>query len=274
MIKKNVSKVLVAALALLISPMLAPSANAHASVQLYGSEAVAGGYGHVFIRIPHASATTSTVKVEVEIPAGVTGVKPQQIGGWKESRTMSADGKDVVAVSWSEGNLPDTSFQDFGISVKFPATAGTIYFKTVQTLSDGSTVAWISIPATGQDSHSLPTPAPSLAVKAKAPVTPHGTTPEAPHGTTTETPHNTTMQPANETFTVVKSGTSYKLSFKSMQGDARYKVVLVAKNQQIASGKLVAGTLNRTLTLKQKIATNAQVALYVDGKEVAKTTIK
>ncbi len=266
MIKKNVSKVLVATLALLVSPMLAPSANAHASVQLYGSEAVAGGYGHVFIRIPHASATASTVKVEVEIPAGVTGVKPQQIGGWKESRTMSTDGKDVVAVSWSEGNLPDTSFQDFGISVKFPATAGTIYFKTVQTLSDGSTVAWISIPAAGQDSHSLPTPAPSLAVKAKAPVTPHGTTPEAPH--------NTTIQPANEAFTVVKSGTSFKLNFKSMQGDARYKVVLVAKNQQIASGKLVAGTLNRTLTLKQKIATNAQVALYVDGKEVAKTTIK
>ena len=258
MIKKNVSKVLVAALALLVSPMLATSANAHTTVQLYGSEAVAGGYGHVFIRIPHATATTSTVKVEVEIPAGVTSVKPQQVGGWKESRTMSEDGKNVVAVSWSEGNLPDTSFQDFGISVKFPATAGTIYFKIVQTLSDGSTVAWISIPAAGQDSHSLPTPAPSVTVKAKAPVTPHGTT----------------MDPANETFTVIKSGTSYKLSFKSMYADARYKVVLVAKNQQIASGKLIAGTLNRTLTLKQKIATNAQVALYVDGKEVAKTTIK
>ena len=266
MIKKNVSKALVAALALLVSPMLAPSANAHATVQLYGSEAVAGGYGHVFIRIPHASATASTVKVEVEIPAGVTSVKPQQVGGWKESRTMSADGKDVVAVAWSEGNLPDTSFQDFGISVKFPATAGTIYFKTVQTLSDGSTVAWISIPAAEQDSHSLPTPAPSVTVKAATPVAPHGTTPEAPHGTT--------MEPANETFTVVKTGTSYKLSFKSMHGDARYKVVLVAKNQQIASGKLNAGTLNRTLTLKQKIAKNAQVALYVNGKEVAKTTIK
>ena len=255
MVKKNVSKVLVAALALLVSPMLAPSANAHATVQLYGSEAVAGGHGHVFIRIPHATATTSTVKVEVEIPAGVTSVKPQQVGGWKESRTMSAD-----------GNLPDTSFQDFGISVKFPATAGTIYFKIVQTLSDGSTVAWISIPAAGQDSHSLPTPAPSVTVKAKAPVTPHVTTPEGSHGTT--------MEPANETFTVVKTGTSYKLSFKSMYADASYKVVLVAKNQQIASGKLNGGTLNRTLTLKQKIATNAQVALYVGGKEVAKTTIK
>jgi len=266
MIKKNISKVLVAALALLISPVLAQSANAHASVQLYGSEAVAGGYGHVFIRIPHASATASTVKVEVEIPAGVTSVKPQQVGGWKESRTMSADGKDVVAVSWSEGNLPDTSFQDFGISLKFPATAGTIYFKTVQTLSDGSTVDWISIPAAGQDSHSLPTPAPSVTVKAATPVAPHGTTPETPHGTST--------QPVNETFTVVKTGTSYKLSFNSMEGDARYKVVLVAKNQQIASGKLAAGKLNRTLTLKQKIAANAQVVLYVDGKEVGKTTIK
>ena len=59
-----------------------------------------------------------------------------------------------------------------------------------------------------------------------------------------------------------------------MYADASYKVVLVAKNQQIASGKLNGGTLNRTLTLKQKIATNAQVALYVGGKEVAKTTIK
>ena len=144
-------------------------ASAHASVQMYGETPKAGGYGAVFIRVPHAAPGLSTTKVEVQIPEGVTAVKPQRVPGWAESTTLTADGKNVATVIWDGGNLPDTSFADFGISVKFPATAGaTLYFKTVQTLGDGSTVAWIEIPAAGVDAHSLSKPAPGVKLAAAA----------------------------------------------------------------------------------------------------------
>ncbi|MFM7087967.1 MAG: YcnI family protein [Candidatus Paceibacterota bacterium] len=141
-----------------------PTASAHVSAQLYGSKATANGYGNLFFRVPHASKDLSTVKIEVQIPSGVTGIKPQQIAGWSESVITADDGK--VSVIWQGGNLPDTSFADFGISLKYPNTPGvSLYFPTVQTLNDGSTVAWIEIPAAGVDSHSLAKPAPSVKIE-------------------------------------------------------------------------------------------------------------
>lgn len=176
MIRSTITKrLLVAALAVTgLSAVSAVPANAHASAQMYGETAKTGSYGAVFVRVPHAAANVNTVKIEVQIPAGVTAVKPQRVAGWNERTTLDAEGKNVATVIWENGSLPDTSFQDFGIQVKFPATAGVVYFKTVQTLSDGSTTSWIEIPAAGVDAHSLAHPAPSVVVA--VPSTGHGAT--------------------------------------------------------------------------------------------------
>lgn len=107
------------------------SASAHASIQLYGSTASVNGYGVLFIRIGHGcTGGLATDTVVVSIPSGFTSVRPQQISGWTASRTMS--GSTVTEVKWTGGSLPDSQFADFGISVKFPATAGSYGFKTVQ----------------------------------------------------------------------------------------------------------------------------------------------
>lgn len=153
---------------------VAPSASAHVSVQMYGEKANPGAYGAVFLRVPHGVEGKLTTQVDIEIPAGVTAVKPQHIAGWNERINFAADGTTATSVTWSGGALPNTSFADFGIQVKFPATPGaTLYFKAVQTMDDGSIVSWIEIPAAGVDSHSLAKPSPSVKL-ADAVTDPHG----------------------------------------------------------------------------------------------------
>lgn len=106
-------------------------AQAHASLQLYGSAATTSGYGVVFVRIGHGcTGGLATDTVVVSIPAGFSSVRPQQISGWTASRTLS--GSTVTEVRWTGGSLPDSQFADFGISLKYPSTAGSYGFKVVQ----------------------------------------------------------------------------------------------------------------------------------------------
>jgi periplasmic copper chaperone A len=165
--KKNAAKAILGTLAASAVVLSATSAaNAHASVQLYGSTPTASGYGQMFVRIPHGCAGAATDTIKVQIPDGFASVKAQAKAGWSVS-TVKADGTNVSEVTWSGGNLPDSNFDDFGLSVKFPATAGTYYVPIVQ-LCGASSVVWNQIPAAGEDSHSLASPAPSVEVNAAA----------------------------------------------------------------------------------------------------------
>jgi uncharacterized protein YcnI len=165
--KKNAAKAILGTLAASAVFLSATgAASAHSSVQLYGSTPTASGYGQMFVRIPHGCAGAATDTIKVQIPAGFASVKAQAKAGWSVS-TVKADGKNVSEVTWSGGNLPDSNFDDFGLSVKFPATAGTYYVPVVQ-LCGASSVAWTQIPAAGEDSHSLASPAPSVEVNAAA----------------------------------------------------------------------------------------------------------
>lgn len=144
----------------------APGASAHASVQAYGGSYTAGSYGQMFIRIPHScSAESPTTKIEVNLPAEFTAIKPQQKAAWNTFAKVNTEG--TTTVTWDNGSLPNNLFDDFGISVKFPSTAGKYYIPVVQTCADGDSVAWIEQPAEGVDSHSLKYPAPSIMVQPK-----------------------------------------------------------------------------------------------------------
>lgn len=164
--KKNVAKAILGTLVAAAASITgAGSASAHATVQLYGSSATAGGYGVMFIRIGHGCAKAATDTVEVSIPAGFSSVRPQQMPGWNAETVKNADGV-TTGVKWSGGSLPDAEFADFGVSVKYPATAGTYAIPVVQRCG-AAEEAWIQIPAEGQDSHSLKYPAPTVKVAAK-----------------------------------------------------------------------------------------------------------
>jgi uncharacterized protein YcnI len=146
----------------ILSAVVSP-ASAHASIQLYGEKATVNGYGVVFVRIPHGcTGGLSTDSVVVSIPSGFSSVRPQYLGGWTTSSTKS--GTTVTEVRWSGGSLPDSQFADFGISVKYPATAGKYGFKVVQYCGTSS-VTWdgASIPSLVVKSTTEPSPA-SVAV--------------------------------------------------------------------------------------------------------------
>lgn len=262
-----------------LSVVAAIPASAHATAQMYGEKAITNTYSAVFIRIPHAALDRNTVKVEVLIPEGVTAVKPQRLSGWNESVTKSADGKSVTSVIWSNGSLPDTSFQDFGISLKFPATAGDLYFKTVQTLDDGSTVAWIEVPAAGVDSHSLAKPSPSVTV-VKA-TTAHG---EAAHGTTPAHGGESMTAAWKGDFVVAMSTRTVRLTVDSSIADAgkvvKFHLVRTTGEVVIGEGKLDSrGDLVKTVSLKRSgskgwtLKDGDTVKLYINGMSMSESKI-
>ena len=120
----------------------AAPASAHASAQLYGGMATAGGYGALWMRIPHGCEGSPTRRVMVTVPASFGSAKPQMIGGWKAKVVAKADGSRQVIWNATGDPLPDDQFADFGISVKWPTTEGEVALPTVQTCVKGK-VAWI-----------------------------------------------------------------------------------------------------------------------------------
>lgn len=140
--------VAVSATTIAMSFAISAPANAHASIQLYGEKATAGGYGALFIRIPHGcEGGLATDKVVVSVPKAIESVRPQQLAGWDAATPKSAS-KKFHRVVWSGGSLPDSQFADFGISVKYPA-AGDYKFVVTQYCGE-ETVKW-----TGADAPTL-----------------------------------------------------------------------------------------------------------------------
>lgn len=162
--------------ALAATVLCAPfAAQAHATLEQ--AEAAAGSYYKAVLRIPHGCDGQATEQVAVEVPEGLIGAKPMPKAGWDLSTRSGAyqnsytnHGRTVtegvLEVVWSNGSLPNDWYDEFVFRGKIAGTIepGTVlYFKTTQTCADGS-VAWIDIPAEGQDRHDVDHPAPALTV--------------------------------------------------------------------------------------------------------------
>lgn len=118
----------------------------HATVQKYGSTPTADGYGAFWVRIGHGCEADNgdmadTNRVVVILPGAFQSAKPQQIAGWRSSVTQLKKGYRLQWVA-TGAPLSTDAFQDFGISVKYPATAGTYNVPTVQHCGD-LTTAWV-----------------------------------------------------------------------------------------------------------------------------------
>ncbi|KAJ3267795.1 hypothetical protein HDV01_004029 [Terramyces sp. JEL0728] len=154
--------------------LLAASVLGHATIN---PPVASSAYAAFIIRIPHGCNSTSTLDVTVQIPKGVTSVKPKKIYGWRLSTTSrnldtpitAENGAQITSeldtITWSDGNLPDSEFEEFPLTVKlpFPASDGTkFYFPTIQRCVTGSN-NWTQVPTPGV---SLQFPAPALTVMA------------------------------------------------------------------------------------------------------------
>jgi uncharacterized protein YcnI len=148
----------------LAATLAASSASAH--VTLETRQAAVGDYYKAVFAVPHGCAGSATIKIRVQIPEGVIGVKPMPKPGWNvdvvegkyavpydyHGSKLSEGVKEVV---WSGGKLPDHQYDEFVLmsfltdSLK-PNTM--LYFPTVQECEQGVS-RWIDIPAEGSAGH-------------------------------------------------------------------------------------------------------------------------
>jgi uncharacterized protein YcnI len=151
-------------------------ASAHPSFQV--REATVGAPYKGVVSIPHGCGGSATVKVRVQIPEGVIGVKPMPKAGWAVStvrgpyertypyyhgQTLAEGVKEIV---WS-GKLADEHFDEFifaGFLADTLPSGTMLYFPTFQECEKGAH-RWIEVPAPGQNAHDLAAPAPGIMLR-------------------------------------------------------------------------------------------------------------
>ena len=157
--------------------MVVQTATAH--IVLSEPKAVAGSYYKATLRVGHGCNGAATTGLNVQVPAGFQGAKPQPKAGWniatrkaKLSKPYNSHGKtvtdDVVELRWSAGSqeahLPDDQFDEFAFMGRLPDQAGPLWVKVLQTCENGQS-DWSEIPASGTSTRGLKLPAALLDVQ-------------------------------------------------------------------------------------------------------------
>jgi len=152
--------------------LMAP-ATAGAHVTLQPSEAAAGDFTVLDVRVPNERDDSATTKVDVQFPPGFVFASYQPVPGWtakvqmeKLAKPITSHGEkiteQVAQMTWTANGAEEAiqpgQFLDFPVSVQIPGEAGDrLTFKALQTYGNGEVVRWIG----GPDSEE---PAPEVAV--------------------------------------------------------------------------------------------------------------
>jgi uncharacterized protein YcnI len=150
------------------------AASAH--VRVDPGQAEPGSYTTLTFKVPNESATASTVRVEVELPADTpfTSVSYQPVPGWSASVVVGALPTPIttgdqtlteapLSVVWTAdagtAGVAPGQFQEFPLSVGPVPDTGSVLLPTHQGYSDGTTVDWAEpTPASGEEpEHPAPT---------------------------------------------------------------------------------------------------------------------
>ena len=155
----------------------AGTAFAHATIET--KQAPADSYYKLVMRVPHGCDGSPTLKVRIQIPDGVTGVKPQPKAGWKLEIVKGKlpqpidDGhggqitEGVKEVIWT-GQLPDEYYDEFAMRMKLPDRPGeTLNFATVQECKKG-VARWIEVPEAGKSMEDYAHPVPQVKLLPKS----------------------------------------------------------------------------------------------------------
>lgn len=143
-------------------------AQAWGHVTIGSGPAATGTASVVTFEIGHGCQGADTYRVDVEIPAGVTSVRPQP-GDFGQAGVMTDDAGTIVLVSWQKPDsavlTSDTQYYELHLLLKPPNDPfTTVYFPTHQhcRAADGTTIVsdWVGI----DESDTNVEPAPSLRV--------------------------------------------------------------------------------------------------------------
>jgi uncharacterized protein YcnI len=173
MSNSNLSRLLITTA---IVALAASSASAH--ITLENREATIGAPYKAVFAVPHGCAGSATIKIRVQIPEGVIGVKPMPKAGWNVEAIKGKYAADydfhgnklsegVKEVVWSGGRLSDDNYDEFVVSTFL--TGGLkpnsmLYFPVVQECEQGVS-RWIDIPADGNVAHAHDSKSPAPGVK-------------------------------------------------------------------------------------------------------------
>ncbi|OJF12010.1 YcnI family protein [Couchioplanes caeruleus] len=157
----------VAALTLMATP-----AAAHVTVN--ANSAVQGGYAKVTFRVPNESDTTSTTKVEVNLPTATpfASVSLKPVAGWtmvaekaKLAQPIDSHGTPITEavskITWTatgDAAIKPGQFQEFDVSIGPLPKVDKVVFKALQTYSDNTIVRWIDEPTTDGTEPEKPAP--------------------------------------------------------------------------------------------------------------------
>ena len=157
--------------------VLAASA-AHAHVTVESKQVAVGSYYKAVFAVPHGCAGSPTVRLRVQIPEGVIGVKPMPKPGWTLETVKgkyateydfhgSKVSEGVKEVVWSGGKLADDNYDEF-VAATYLTTAlkpnTMLYFPVVQECEQGVS-RWIDLPKDGQASHGHDGKSPAPGIK-------------------------------------------------------------------------------------------------------------
>ena len=160
---------------LIITAVTVSPANAH--VTLEKRQAAVGSYYKAVFAVPHGCAGSPTVKLRVQIPEGVIGIKPMPKPGWsvetikgKYATEYELHGSKITdgvkEVIWTGGKLADDNYDEFVVASYLTEglkTGSLLYFPVIQECEQGVS-RWIDRPVEGLDSKS---PAPALKLTPK-----------------------------------------------------------------------------------------------------------
>jgi periplasmic copper chaperone A len=152
-------KIPIAATVGLLALVLAAPAGAHVTLQ--PSEAPAGGFARLDVRVPNERDQANTTKVVVQFPPGFLSASTEPVPGWdievamrKLDKPVEQFGEQVneevgqISFTADEGAaIGPGEFQDFGLSMAIPDKPNSsVTFKALQTYSNGEVVRWIGPP--------------------------------------------------------------------------------------------------------------------------------
>ena len=145
MVTKSRNRIVIGCAAVVTSLLVqAIPASAHITINTYGTTFTAGATNVVYFRVPHGCPDPDLVaqgfnartnRVEVDIPATATGVKPEMKPGWNVAVLRAPVTNAVTRVIWTTttNELPDWTFADFGLRATLNGVAGDVLeFPTTQ----------------------------------------------------------------------------------------------------------------------------------------------
>ncbi|MES9538825.1 DUF1775 domain-containing protein [Actinomadura sp. NPDC000600] len=139
----------------MVMPLSAP-ASAHVRVLSEGAEA--GKPATLQFRVPSEKEFSTTVRVDVTLPEGVTAGSVPVDDGWTINRTGGGKGGPHVVWTAQAGHeIKPADTHTFTVRVNPLPDEAVLRFDTAQTYSDGSVVNW-NQPATGGQEPDFPAP--------------------------------------------------------------------------------------------------------------------